>query len=118
MDETTELAKAALHWKEAFGVGVIGSFVIYFAFYRNTRLKRVFDATTKNWQYLVFDIIGFLACGGLVTVFALEPCTTQQAFMGGAGWTGAVGGLVAGLENTALREFVEGGPGKWVLLGS
>ena len=79
----------------SFFIGVAGAFVVYMLMFRNTHIRVLLDDPAGNWKTFVFDFVVFLICGGLVTVFVVEPTTPKQAFLGGCGWQGLIGGIVA-----------------------
>jgi hypothetical protein len=93
-----------MDWRQAFGIGVAGAFVVYMQLYRDSRISEFLDSPSENWKVLVFDVVVYLGCGGLVTVFLVEPHTAKEAFIGGCGWQGFAGSAVAGVELRALRK--------------
>ena len=83
---------------DSFIVGLIGAFVIYFANYRHTRIFQFLSSPKEKWVIVVFDLIGFMICGGLVTLYVVNPESSKEAFMGGCTWQGFVGGTASGIE--------------------
>jgi hypothetical protein len=74
-----------MDWRQAFGIGVAGAFVVYMQLYRDSRISEFLDNPSQNWKVLVFDVVVYLGCGG-------------------CGWQGLAGGAVAGIELRALRK--------------
>ena len=89
---------------KAFPIGVAGAFVVYYLLYRETRFLAFIQNPRQNWRVLVFDLVVYLVCGGLVTLFLVEPKTAKDAFIGGCAWQGLVGGALAGTELKALKK--------------
>ena len=91
-----------------FFVGMLGAFVVYFCIYRERRIMLFLKEPKRHWRVFIFDLLGYLICGGLVTIFLVEPTTSKEAFMGGCTWEGLVGGTMAGIElkiqNTIKQE--------------
>jgi peptidoglycan/LPS O-acetylase OafA/YrhL len=88
----------------AFLIGVLGAFVGYMVLYRKTRVDEFLKAPKQNWKILIFDLVVYLVCGGLVTAFLIGPYTPKDAFTGGLAWQGIVGGAVAGSELATYRK--------------
>lgn len=82
----------------AFFVGMVGAFIVYFCIYRERRIMLFIKKPKRYWRVFIFDLLGYLICGGLVTVFLVDPTTPKEAFMGGCTWQGLVGGTMAGIE--------------------
>jgi hypothetical protein len=97
-------------WSHAFATGVAGAFVVYFVMYRETRLVEVFNDPAGKWRVLVFDLILYLMCGGLVALFWGEPKTLKEAFTTGCAWQGIAGGAMAGVELKALKGRLNTAP--------
>lgn len=91
-----------------FFVGMLGAFVVYFCIYRERRIMLFLKEPKRHWRVFIFDLLGYLICGGLVTIFLVDPTTSKEAFMGGCTWEGLVGGTMAGIElkiqNTVKQE--------------
>jgi hypothetical protein len=88
----------------AFGIGTAGAFVVYCLLYRDSRISAVWSSPREKWPILVFDLIIFLICGGLVAAFYAEPTTLKQAFTAGCAWQGLAGSLFAGTELRAHEQ--------------
>ena len=82
----------------AFLIGVLGAFVVYFCIYREQRIALFIKDPKKNWSVFVCDLLGYLVCAGIVTVFLVAPATPKEAFMAGCAWEGLVGGAMAGID--------------------
>lgn len=93
---------------KAFFAGVAGAFVVYVSLYRETRILEFLDSPRDHWRTLLFDVVVYLGCGGLVTVFLVDPRTPKDAFIGGCGWQGLIGGALAGRELKALKRRTQG----------
>jgi hypothetical protein len=93
-----------MDWRQSFWIGLAGAFVVYVLLYRDSRISEFADNPSQNWRVLVIDLVVYLGCGGLVTVFLVDPHTAKEAFIGGCGWQGLVGGALAGTELKALRK--------------
>ena len=89
---------------QAFLSGLAGAFVAYALFYRETRFEEFLKSPARKWHVLAFDLGVYLLCGGLVTMFLVEPRTTKEAFIGGLAWQSIAGGIAAGREWRALRK--------------
>jgi hypothetical protein len=61
-------------------------------------------APKQNGKILIFDLVVYLICGGLVTAFLIGPYTPKDAFTGGLAWQGIVGGAVAGSELATYKK--------------
>ncbi len=72
--------------------------MVYYLIYRETRLILFLKEPRKEWRVFVFDLFIYVVCGGLVTVFVIDPSTLKEAFIGGCAWEGLVGGTIAGKE--------------------
>jgi hypothetical protein len=83
---------------QLFLLGVAGAFVAYFALYRESRFAEFFKDPRKRWNTLLFDMLFFLAAGGMVAKFLADPKNSKEAFMAGVSWQGIVGGVLAGNE--------------------
>jgi hypothetical protein len=92
---------------QSFGLGIVGAFVVYFAIYRHYRFLLFCYNPRKEWRVFVFDLLGYLICGGLVTAFLVCPETTKEGFMGGATWQGIVGGYMVGTELKVKKTLGE-----------
>jgi hypothetical protein len=98
-----------------FWLGVGGAFTAYFALYRESRFQDFFLNPRKHWSTLVFDLVFFLFCGGLVATFLIEPRNTREAFMAGVSWQGLIGGVLAGSQlkdakqSRSVRRSSKGG---------
>lgn len=90
---------------QIFFVGMFGALVIYYALYRNTRIIKVIENPRDNWRVLTFDLLLYIICGGLVTLFYLSPDSIEKAFLGGASWQGVIGSLVKGAESKREGEY-------------
>lgn len=89
-----------------FLVGMVGAFVVYMLYYRETRIRKVLEKPTwDNLRVLTFDLFVYLICGGLVTLFLISPESSKEAFMGGATWQGIVGGTIKGIEVKREGEY-------------
>ncbi len=73
-----------------FLAGVAGSLVHYFIAYRDTRIRRALADLRREWITFVFDILVFLACGGLVAVYLVEVKEARPAFVVGLMWPGII----------------------------
>ena len=93
-----------MEWYKTFGIGLAGAFVVYCLLYRDTRFKEFIHDPRGKWKLLAFDLVIYLICGGLVTLFVVEPKTPKEAFIGGCGWQGLAGAAIAGTELSALRR--------------
>jgi hypothetical protein len=91
-------------FQEASLIGVLGAFVGYIVLYRNTRIDEFLKAPKQNGKILIFDLVVYLICGGLVTAFLIGPYTPTDAFTGGLAWQGIVGGAVAGSELATYKK--------------
>jgi hypothetical protein len=91
----------------AFFVGVAGAFVVYCLMYRESRMLTFLADPRRKWPVLVFDLVLYLSCGGLVAAFYAEPKSLREAFIAGCAWQGIAGSLVAGAEMKAYREAEE-----------
>ena len=88
----------------AFLVGVLGALLGYFILYRETRIAEFVKSPTQNWKALLFDLVIYLVCGGLVTTFLVVPNTPKEAFTGGLAWQAIAGGAVAGTELATYKK--------------
>lgn len=92
---------------DAFFIALLGALVVYFLTYRDDRIKRFLKNPKKEWNIFLFDLIIYLICGGLVTIFIVEPDTPKIAFIGGCGWQGLVGGILANIEKKAHENKID-----------
>lgn len=83
----------------SFFIGILGSFVVYFALYRDSRISLAIKRPKTHLRMLVFDILFFFICGGIVTIFLVQPITPKEAFLGGATWNGITGGIITHLQD-------------------
>ena len=95
---------APLGMEPAFGIGILGALLGYIILYRNTRLEAFAKDPKHNWNVLLFDVVVYLACGGLVTAFLVSPGTIKEAFTGGLAWQGIAGGAMAGTELATYKK--------------
>src|SRR5260370_9279613 len=93
-----------LELARAFFIGVLGALLGYIVLYRETRLAEFAKAPGQNWKILLFDVVVYLLCGGLLTAFWVGPYTIKEAFSGGLAWQGLAGGLVAGTELATYKK--------------
>lgn len=96
----------------AFIVGTLGAFLGYILLYRETRLADFAQNPSKNWRVLLFDMVVYLLCGGLVTCFMVVPNTPKEAFIGGLAWQSIAGGVVAGTELATYKKAAASKEGK------
>jgi hypothetical protein len=87
-----------------FFVGILGALLGYFILYRETRIAEFVKAPGQNWKSLLFDLVIYLVCGGLVTTFLVVPGSTKEAFTGGLAWQAIAGGAVAGTELATYKK--------------
>ena len=71
-----------MDWRQAFGIGVAGAFVVYMQLYRDSRISEFLDSPSQNWKALVFDVVVYLGCGGLVRVFLVEHHPASNSNLG------------------------------------
>lgn len=93
---------------QVFLVGVAGAFVGYCALYRENRFLNFLECPSGQWRVLVFDLVVFLGCGGLVAAFFINAHSTREAALAGASWQAIVGGVVAGKELQVAKAVDEG----------
>lgn len=89
----------------AFSVGMLGALVIYLMLYRETRIRKFLENPMTNWRVLIFDLVLYIICGGLVTLFLVSPESDKEAFMGGATWQGIIGGAIKSTESGREGEY-------------
>ena len=58
---------------EAFYIAVLGALTGYILLYRETRIAEFSRNPKQNWKVLVFDLVLYLMCGGLVTTYLIAP---------------------------------------------
>jgi len=92
---------------------MLGAFVVYFLIYREKRIIKFLKNPKNKWRIFVFDLIGYLICGGLVSCFVIAPPgpdgilpSIKEAFMAGCTWEGVIGGAIAGTE-LRIEETIE-----------
>lgn len=91
----------------AFLYGAAGSFIVYLSMYRGHRFKVFLVNPAREWRVVLFDLLVFLACGGIVTAFVVNPISLREAFMTGATWQGIVGGSFVGTELIMMKTISE-----------
>ena len=96
-----------LPWYQSFGIGTAGAFVVYCLMYRETRFAEFIENPREHWRVLFFDLVIYLGCGGLLTVFWAEPKTFKEAFTTGCAWQGIAGATFVGTELKALKRYTE-----------
>jgi hypothetical protein len=101
---TLQTQRGPLDLAKAFFIGVLGALLGYIVLYRDTRLAEFAKAPGKNWKIILFDVVVYLLCGGLVTAFLVGPYTIKEAFSGGLAWQGLAGGAVAGTELATYKK--------------
>jgi hypothetical protein len=101
---TTPYERLPMELGHAFFVGVLGALLGYIVLYRETRIAEFAKAPGQNWKILLFDLVVYLLCGGLVTAFLVGPYTPKEAFTGGLAWQGIAGGAVAGTELATYKK--------------
>jgi branched-subunit amino acid permease len=89
---------------EAFLIGVLGALLGYLILYRQTRIAEFVKTPGENWKSLLFDLVIYLICGGLVTTFLVLPSSPKEAFTGGLAWQAIAGGAVAGTELATYKK--------------
>jgi hypothetical protein len=92
---------------EAFYIAVLGALTGYILLYRETRIAEFSKNPKQNWKVLVFDLVLYLMCGGLVTTYLIVPYGHKDAFTGGLAWQAVAGGVVAGTELATYRKAAE-----------
>jgi hypothetical protein len=95
---------ASLPSSQAFAIGVLGALLGYLILYRQTRIAEVIKNPSQHWNTLLFDLVIYLLCGGLVTTFLVVPYTPKEAFTGGLAWQAIAGGAFAGTELATYRK--------------
>ena len=94
----------------AFLVGMCGAFVVYMVYYRETHIKKFLEKPMANWHVLTFDLLAYMICGGLVTLFLISPESNKEAFLSGATWQGIFGGVIKGVEVKREGEYKKWNP--------
>ena len=94
----------SLPLSQAFLIGVLGAFLGYLTLYRDTRIADFTKNPGANWKGLLFDVIIYLTCGGLVTAFLVVPYAPKEAFTGGLAWQAIAGGVIAGSELATYKK--------------
>jgi Ni,Fe-hydrogenase I cytochrome b subunit len=89
----------------AFFIGMAGAFCIYAMLYRDTRIKKVIENPWTNLRVFIFDLLLFMFCGGLFSLYAVSPSSGIGAFVAGASWQGMVGSVFKGVENKREGEY-------------
>lgn len=86
----TATSEPAMSFIAAFGIGCAGAFFVYAVKFRAERLKDFLSSPKDNWRVLLFDLILFIAMGGVATAFLMVPKGIKEGFIGGMGWEGLV----------------------------
>lgn len=94
-------------WYNAFLIGVAGALVMYIIIFRHSRFTDFRKDPKKNFPIVLWDVFMYLIAGGLVTVFLIAPQTIKEAFLGGATWEGALGGLLLNIEHGKRKKYLE-----------
>ena len=89
----------------AFLVGMCGALVVYISLYRETRIRKFIEKPRANLRVLTFDLLAYIICGGLVTLFFISPESSKEAFLSGATWQGIFGGAIKGIESEREGEY-------------
>lgn len=90
-----------------FSVAILGSLIMYFVLYRETKIYRFLGNPSANWPLFAIDFLGYIVLGSFVVVFLIAPASTREAFMAGLSWESIVAGLGKGTQShidTTLKE--------------
>ncbi len=75
----------------AFEISTLGALLGYIVLYRETRVAEFAQDPKGKWKTLVFDLVVYLLCGGLVTCFLVGPLRSKEAFEAGLAWQSIAG---------------------------